>query len=1064
MDGAGHLQGKWVGTFGLGMHNKAQHTHACGPNGVCVGGGGCEAGVKGLLSCNAHRMSVQRREWPMLPSVVRFLRFDVPTFYRWCQYIGLLNSTQMWKRWLQTPPTMWQLLDAVTSNLQQSTKSLLQYVWPNRYAKRLAHCIEMVKWGFDPWNRSLHPPSHQLLLSIDYNPVVDHLFKQGDTVYLQDTKVALKAEGPWWEAAVENEVVPSGSSDAGDNMLYYGKNLVARHRNAMAMSSLGLDKLRQGKVPSHPVLPIVKGNDTNGVVEAVVTKCSGSLMVLSSGFKVMNPKPLPRGECRSCAEMLAWSLQRGKQLGFVIGSVAWLHWPDHGGWYAATLQNITLSDVLEFLCADGDCIDLKCRDGHLYAFFSDGDGGLKVPYAKEPPIHSGCWTSEGLGQHCADGWGLSQQVRCDPPPNHQTPEHEWTKFPVGRQLPVRLGDVVLCLQNTSTSVDRVSFIGVLVDKVPGDIAQYKVRVPWHMETDGEVMKTRGDGNRLKEAFQSNWWQDITITETVFNDYWVVWGSNMDDNYLAFCDHFNAGQAATSSEGNGMWNQLQNLKQLLLGLEAALKVTSMRAQKLWQSRILGWRTEVHGAMQPSQITCLYEELLCQIKVEHMTEVYFSGYASQRNTSGGHVTPLILEDAHSWFQEAGAMYKDWDPTAEDGVPNFGQLWANWGGVLEYMSVFPVRLQHLSHCEPINPFQHCALKDKIVVVDVGAGVGSVMYAARRIREHLAKMEGDKRDWVYYVFEIDDNALDLIRKWFAAEIDNGNVVLLGDMHQFREDMVDRGPPNKVKISVDCTYITIQGTKCDDGDVEAGMALLLMPENWEGNLNVKETHRQLQSALRIVNHTLCHNKHAEVDFENVESMSTVVEKGIFKVFDGAARFKTILNEAMFSATSRRRLRWGNYFVLAPIMCAGPVGMWQTFLGNPEVGGKVAPAIKSRCITRGSQNRHFESKHLPLCCEAHESTNKDVVKREYNAVWCPMENRLVAMSDSETELMLGYFNGMTAPIKTAEGRKKLLAKVFAVRSQEWLMWHSVMPYQLIVDYMIGQHINSVGVLCRTNMP
>ena len=141
------------------------------------------------------------------------------------------------------------------------------------------------------------------------------------------------------------------------------------------------------------------------------------------------------------------------------------------------------------------------------------------------------------------------------------------------------------------------------------------------------------------------------------------------------------------------------------------------------------------------------------------------------------------------------------------------------------------------------------------MGAGVGSVMYAARRIREHLAKMEGDKRDWVYYVFEIDDNALDLIRKWFAAAIDNGNVVLLGDMHQFREDMVDRGPPNKVKISVDCTYITIQGTKCDDGDVEAGMALLLMPENWEGNLNVKETHRQLQSALRIVNHTLCQHK-----------------------------------------------------------------------------------------------------------------------------------------------------------------------------------------------------------------
>ena len=102
-------------------------------------------------------------------------------------------------------------------------------------------------------------------------------------------------------------------------------------------------------------------------------------------------------------------------------------------------------------------------------------------------------------------------------------------------------------------------------------------------------------------------------------------------------------------------------------------------------------EVLDAMKLSQITRLYEELLHQIKVEFMTEVYHSRYEQARNTSGGHVTASMLEEAHHWFTQAGAVYKDWDPKDQDGVPDFCQLWVNWGGVLEYMSVFPVRLHH-------------------------------------------------------------------------------------------------------------------------------------------------------------------------------------------------------------------------------------------------------------------------------------------------------------------------------------------------------------------------------------
>ena len=131
---------------------------------------------------------------------------------------------------------------------------------------------------------------------------------------------------------------------------------------------------------------------------------------------------------------------------------------------------------------------------------------------------------------------------------------------------------------------------------------------------------------------------------------------------------------------------------------------------------------------------------------------------------------------------------------------------------------------------------------------------------------------------------------------------------------------------------------------------------------NTGETHRQTQPALRFVNFVLSTNPSVIINFENAESMPSSVALGIFKVFDGVARFHTVLNEANFSAVQRCRLRWGTHFVPAAIQFGGERSMWQSYLGSPNAGGLVALAPKALCITSVSQNSHYETNTLPLSC------------------------------------------------------------------------------------------------------
>ena len=995
-------------------------------------------------------------------SIVQFLLLDRNTFHLWCIFIGLMQSDNMWSKNLPSPPSQLQLLTAVVPDRKLAAKNMRQYVWPNRFVARLVLCISLIKKGVELWNPLLQCTCHHRYLSISYNVLGDHLFRPGDKVFFRNSWVSKcgSPDSTWFEVAILDSSLDSDKQ--GDATL--GElNQQAKQRNAQALIILGLASGVTGCAKTAaPVLPIPITQLNNEVQELTVQQCFGAQMLLSNGFLVLNPKPSISNRM-SLPDQLQQTVTMGCELQFPIGSVAWLYWPDHGGWYCCTLQNITMGQVFEFLHADGDAVDLEYRQGHLFAFHTASDRGSEVPFCFEPPLKATVWTSVGIGMHCAsDGWSLLQPIRLDPPPGHQVSVTMWGGGQPSRHTSrPRVGDMVLCKDCIADMIGREIFIGVVVDLT--NEGMLVVRVALECKGDIAVMATRTDEAALEEACET-WWTTIQVPVDKFASCWEVWGSNMDDNQRQFCRCFNNDKFPIAGE-TYHWDSLCEPKQLLLGFEQTIMLTSMRSAQNWKARVDQWYTEVCFSQAASQLNDLFNEFVAEIKLQFSTEIFMSQHNELLGDSLGNFTPAMLHHAFQWFSESGACYRNRSLEQHDDIPSFGQLYDNFRAVLEYSSVFPVRLQYAcdtEHCA-LHPFSHVDNKDKIVVVDVGAGVGSHLYASRRIREHLILVENDTRDWVFLLFEIDPDALLLLQKWFATEIENGHVLLMGDMHEFSEAIIQHGIPDKVCISVECTWLAIQGTRRDDGPVEPGMALLAKPENWQAHRDVKETHKQFQSALRIVNFALKHNPHALVDFENVESMSSEVQRGIFQIFYPAARFKTCLNECHHSASHRARLRAGNYLVVAPIPFGGPTGLWQTFLGNPVVGAKVAPALKSLCITQGSQNQHFASKSLPLCGAAASCQKRDFLQGRYNWVWCPKEQKLDAMTPEQTELMLGYFSGMTAPIKSCDSRKRLLAKVFAVKSQEWLLWCSLVPLRHVESYMRAKYVNCVGVLCVVAM-
>ena len=321
----------------------------------------------------------------------------------------------------------------------------------------------------------------------------------------------------------------------------------------------------------------------------------------------------------------------------------------------------------------------------------------------------------------------------------------------------------------------------------------------------------------------------------------------------------------------------------------------------------------------------------------------------------------------------------------LPTLYRVKQNWKGALEYSRAFPVKIQHLSTARPLMPwYQHGeehpqggtdmvnSVELEFVTIDVGCGVGSVMWAGRKIEEWLLNdsskfpthsKPGVKLKMVYCCFEIDQDALQVLHKWFATRITNGQVKLCGNMHEFSGVLHKPGVIiHSVWMSIACTHICGPGLQVDVGDVEATVNLLVDPGNWCGGTGVGETHRQIQSTLRIINFALESNPSVMVNFENVQSMPPAVQAGIFKVYDGVARFHTVLNEADFSGVQRCRLRWGTHFVPAAMQMGGPKSMWQTYLGNPEAGGMVAGAAKATCVTQASQHTHYETEALPEPC------------------------------------------------------------------------------------------------------
>ena len=331
-------------------------------------------------------------------------------------------------------------------------------------------------------------------------------------------------------------------------------------------------------------------------------------------------------------------------------------------------------------------------------------------------------------------------------------------------------------------------------------------------------------------------------------------------------------------------------------------------------------------------------------------------------------------------------------------------------------------------------------------------------------AQMKGGKRPWKFHIFETNQHAVALIKKWFADEITEGNVVLHGDMHKFDSSAMSEAGvvPDMVKISIMCKWLTSLGLGRDNIDMHTAMVKLALPENWEAG-EEHETLRQLQSVLRIINWAVSVNNKVMVDFENVESMGKQAELGIFKVLEGVARFKNVLNDADFSASHRCRLRCGNYLVVAAIMFGGPGSMWQHYLGNPQAGAKVAPAAKALCITTGSQNSHYKSNKLPLCMPANGPPPTELNMSEndkrcsfYNPVYDAQDAMVNSMDTSDVEVMLGYHKGMTDSVPPTAA-KQLLAQVFAVNSQVWLGYNAYLGLELVEAYMVNHYENVMAV-------
>ena len=461
------------------------------------------------------------------------------------------------------------------------------------------------------------------------------------------------------------------------------------------------------------------------------------------------------------------------------------------------------------------------------------------------------------------------------------------------------------------------------------------------------------------------------------------------------DQFLVDKGLEKGAGTNAWDKGLVARQEMLVLERLIKTSAM--ENTWKVQAPEWKQQVACATDHGTQQYLLNELLSKLRPNALPEFVWASldeYDTMKDKVkharfvlmqasalyGGAKSCTMAELANGGGNNADKTADVVDDTAK--LPNRYRVKQNWNGALEYSRAFPVKIQHLSTARPLMPwYQHgeehpqgstdMVDSDEVefVTIDVGCGVGSVMWAGHKIEEWLLSCDVDsergvKVKMVYCCFEIDPDALSVLQKWFATRITNGQVKLCGNMHEFSGVLHKTGVIiHSVWMSIACTHICGPGLQVDVGDVEATVNLLVDPTNWcSRDKGVGETHRQIQSTLRIINFALESNPSVMVNFENVQSMPPAVQAGIFKVYDGVARFHTVLNEADFSGVQRCRLRWGTHFVPAARQMGGPKSMWQTYLGNPEAGGMVAGAAKATCVTQASQHTHYETEALPEPC------------------------------------------------------------------------------------------------------
>lgn len=997
-------------------------------------------------------------------NLATFLRFDSAMFEHWCQFIGIMEAWTMWKDGIE-PPSMQQLLNCIElhhpigqngSTRQIDTASLhnlTQYVFSHQVKRRLYDCLVMVKLGVDPWSLRLKCPCVYLMLGTHSNYTGDRMFQAGDPLVLRGTRVSKHVEGPWVEAAVR----------VGDDLLY----CKTMQMLCVQQNQERLQQLLPFCVLENLPLNVIKDPKLGVDWHTKVVACEGSYIITENGLRLFNPKQTNLNN-RTLQERLERTVTMGQQAEYKggacslqIGCVAFWYWPDRGGWFSFTVQNITETYVYECLEPNGTVIDARFILGQLMAYPWRADGGVPVPWAKDPPVHTGVWNSAGDAGLCAQGWGLDQPIRVEPPPNHQQPVSTWQQHGA-RQKPVHVGDWVLC-KDADWRFDWMVHIAVVVGF--GDDGEIHMRVPVQPVDELTLLGTRSEQKCVDKLVEEGCWRDVQVTPLEFAAAHEVIGGT----HEAWDGFFHQRLGALQT-----WNELLGAKMQMLQIECSIKITSLRDKESWKFRVPSWMQEVAMATSEAALYALLRELVVAVKQSFGST---AAWACVDNAiKVGDATSSVLEHFQS---QPKCLYKDWQSIQPPMVPNESLLLGNYHAAMQYSDAFPVKVHYTSTCPPMQPWPSILRRapgsGKYVFIDIGAGLASVMQAGRRVKEMLAILENDNRDFVYYIYEVDEDALAVLKKWYHREIQEGRLVLCGNMHWFRSSHVASEVPTSIWMSIMCKWICAPGSRRDVGDIVSAVELLALPEGWHQargftrsramglSAESESTFKQCQSCLRVINWALRTNPDVMLNFEETASMGPIVEMGLFRLFDGAARFHNTLNEAKFAGGQRVRLRWGNHFVPAPITFGGPRSLWQTYLGNPETGAMVAPACKAHCVTQVSQSSHFETDTLPLTGEAGvaNTLEGEFHKRSsmYNVVRCPREMLVKSMPRVCVEGMQGFFAGVTDGV-SEDASKRLLAQVFAHHSVSWLWRSQVTSLQDIEEYMVSHYQDCIKSVVR----